>query len=212
MLKVKTFVFSMFYENTYLIWDDDSKEAAVIDPGCLEVFEQEKLVSEINQNKLKIKYLINTHCHIDHIFGNQFIKSTYDCEYLAPEKDLPLIQNAENQGRIFGVEVKKSPAPDKFITESLVIHLGNIQPKFIYTPGHTPGEYSIYFENEKICFTGDVLFKEGIGRTDLWGGDTKTLLNSIKEKLYQLPDDTTIYPGHGELSTIGFEKQNNPFT
>ncbi len=212
MLKVQTFVFSMFYENTYLIWDDESKEAAVIDPGCLETFEENKLASEIENNDLKIKYLINTHCHIDHIFGNHFVKSKFNCEYLAPKEDIPLLNNAENQGKLFGVVVNKSPKPDRFIDEKTDINLGNSKPKFLFTPGHTPGEYSIYFENEKLCFTGDVLFREGIGRTDLWGGDTKILLESINQKLYALPDEVVIYPGHGDPSTIGYEKTNNPFT
>lgn len=212
MLKVQTFVFSMFYENTYLIWDDESKEAAVIDPGCLETFEEKKLTAEIEGNDLKVKYLINTHCHIDHIFGNQFVKSKFNCEYLAPKEDIPLLDNAENQGKMFGVVVKKSPKPDRFIDENTTINLGKIEPKFLFTPGHTPGEYSIYFEDEKLCFTGDVLFREGIGRTDLWGGDTQTLLNSIREKLYVLPNEVVIYPGHGDPSTISYEKTNNPFT
>jgi glyoxylase-like metal-dependent hydrolase (beta-lactamase superfamily II) len=110
-----------------------------------------------------------------------------------------------------GVEIEKLPMPDEFITEELMLNIGDTVPEFLFTPGHTPGEYCIYFEKEKFCLTGDVLFKGNIGRTDLWGGDYRILFDSIKQKLFTLPDDTLIYPGHGENSEIGFEKRSNPF-
>ena len=112
---------------------------------------------------------------------------------------------------MFNITLEKPPLPDKLITEETKLFLGNSEMKFLFTPGHTPGEYCIYFEQEKICITGDVLFNDGIGRTDLWGGNYDTLINSIETKLLTLPDDVIIYPGHGEPSNIGFEKQHNSF-
>ena len=201
----------MFAENTFVVWDEETKEAAVIDAGTSGLAEEELLDDFIVKNDLKIKYLINTHCHIDHILGCNFVKEKYNPKFLIPEKDIPLLQNAHLQASAFGVEFKEPPKPDKFITEEEELQLGNAKLKFLFTPGHTPGEYCIYFEEEKICITGDVLFREGIGRTDLWGGDYNRLIRSIETKLFTLPGDVTIYPGHGEPSTISHEMKNNPF-
>ncbi len=211
MFKIEKFVFSPFMENTYVIWDDGNKEAAVVDPGCLADYEEEKLADFIESNKLKIKYLINTHCHIDHVFGNAFVKEKYNPEYYAPEKDIFLLDMMPEHSKDYGIAMKFSPKPDKFITEDLQLNIGKYLPRFIFTPGHTPGEFCIYFETESICIAGDVLFRESIGRTDLWGGDFDTLANSIQQKLYVLPDETKVYSGHGEETTIGHEKKYNPF-
>lgn len=210
-LGVKKFVFSPFMENTYIIWNNQTNEGAVIDPGCNSESERDELQKFIKENSITLKYLINTHCHIDHIFGNAFIKNNYDVKFIAPEEDSFLLKNAVEQAEMFAVKMEPSPEPEEFIYDGMAIDLGDIKNEFLFTPGHTPGEYSIYFEDEKICFTGDVLFKEGIGRTDLSGGNTDTILNSIKTRLLTLPQDTKIYPGHGEESTILHEKQNNPF-
>lgn len=211
MLKIQKFIFSPFSENTFVVWDEGSRDACVIDPGCNNENEEKELESFITQNNLNIKYLINTHCHIDHIFGNAFVKENFNPVFLAPKGDIFLLEKAEEQAALFGIDIKLSPKPDNFIEEKVNIALGSIKGKFLFTPGHTPGEFCVYFENEKICFTGDALFKEGIGRTDLWGGNFNTLIQSIKEKLLSLPDDVRIYPGHGEASTIGYEKSNNSF-
>ncbi len=205
------FIFSPFQENTYLIWDETTRESCIVDPGCFNASEEEELKSFINSNNLTVKYLINTHCHIDHIFGNLFVKEEFDPKYLAPKEDVPLLEMAIEQGKQFGLEVKPSPLPDGFIEESESISLGDVEIKFIFTPGHTPGEYCIYIPAESVCITGDVLFKESIGRTDLWGGNYETLIDSIKTKLLSLSDNTTIYPGHGGSSTISYEKEHNSF-
>ena len=201
----------MFAENTIVLWDDETKEAAIVDPGNSSVEEDELLAEFISTEKLKIKYLINTHCHIDHILGCKYVIEKYQPIYYAPEKDLPLLEHAADQAQMFDVQLNNPPKPDEFITEETKLSLGKSELKFLFTPGHTPGEYCIYFENEKICISGDVLFNESIGRTDLWGGDYNTLISSIQNKLLVLPDEVKIYPGHGESSTIGYEKQNNPF-
>lgn len=211
MIHLKKFTFNMFYENTYVLWDDKSKNCAVIDPGCYGKSDELELLNFIESEKLKVKYLINTHCHIDHIFGCRFIKEKFNPVYLAPEQDLPLLQNANMQAKTVGVNFNDTIMPDEYLTEQSVVKLGESQIEFLFTPGHTQGEYCIYMPEEKLCITGDVLFYDSIGRTDLWGGNYQTLLNSIKEKLLTRPDDTKIFPGHGEESTILREKNNNPF-
>lgn len=211
MLKIKLFTFNMFSENTIIIWDDKSGDAAIVDPGTSSSTEENELLSFISSKDLRIKYLINTHCHIDHILGCSFVKEKFNPVYYAPELDLPLLDNAQQQAQMFDLDIDQPPIPDKLITEQTEIMIGESKLQFLFTPGHTPGEFCIYIGEEKICVTGDVLFKESIGRTDLWGGNYETLLNSIHEKLFLLPDDVIIYPGHGEPSTIGYEKQNNPF-
>lgn len=211
MIKIQKFVFNPFLENTYIVWDDVSKDAIIIDPGCSNNHE-EKLLSEfINNYKLSLNIIINTHCHIDHIFGNYFLKQKYNAKLIAPEKDLFLLDIMKEQAENFGVKFIPSPYPDELLTDDLKLNLGKSKINFLFTPGHTPGEYCIYFEDEKICFTGDVLFKGSIGRTDLWGGSYVELLNSIKTTLFNLPDDVRILPGHDEESTIGYEKKSNPY-
>ncbi len=211
MIKVKVFTFNLFSENTIVIWDDETKESAIIDPGTLTSEEENILSDFILANNLNVKYLINTHCHIDHILGCKFVKKKYNPVYYAPEKDIPLLEHAQQQAQMFDIILEEPPKPDQLIDETKEITLGDSKLKFLFTPGHTPGEFCIYLEREKICITGDVLFNESIGRTDLWGGDHDTLIDSIQNKLLILPDDVVIYPGHGETSTIGYEKQNNPF-
>ena len=210
-MKVKGFTFNPFFENTYVIWDESCGECAIIDPGMSDTNEEEKLKSFVKNNSLKVKYLINTHCHIDHVLGVTFTKKEYNPVYLIPEKDLLLFENAETQAKMFDVKINKLPAPDKYLSESENITLGSESIINLFTPGHTPGEFSLYSKESKFCITGDVLFKESIGRTDLLGGDYDTIINSIKSKLFTLPDEVVIYPGHGEESTIGYEKQHNPF-
>ncbi|NWG27800.1 MAG: MBL fold metallo-hydrolase [Ignavibacteriaceae bacterium] len=211
MIQIKCLVFNPFNENTYIVYDDNSSECLIIDPGCYTDEEETKLREFILSKKLTPKFLINTHCHIDHILGNSFVKKSFPVQFLAPEKDIPLLKNAAKQAEMFGIEIKTSPLPDIFINEEDDYKIGEKKFRFLFTPGHTPGEFCINFYADKICFTGDVLFKESIGRTDLWGGNFEVLINSIKMKLFTLPDETLIYPGHGERSSIGFEKLNNPF-
>jgi len=215
MLKIQKFVFNPFSENTYLIWDDDSKAAAIIDPGCYDDNEKETVDDFIRSQSLKLKFLINTHCHIDHIFGNAYIKNNYNPDksgynvtFLAPEKDVPLLDMMVEVAKIYEVKLDPSPRPDDLISGEQLFRLENSEGRFLFTPGHTPGGICLYFEKEKVCFTGDVLFNKSIGRTDLFGGSYETLISSIENKLFTLPDDVAIYPGHGSLSTIGDEKQS----
>jgi hydroxyacylglutathione hydrolase len=210
-MKIRKFTFNPFMENTFIVWDKQSNEAAVVDPGMNDESEERKITSFIEENSLNIKYLINTHCHIDHILGCSFVKEKYNPLYYIPEKDIPLFDNAHNQAKMFGVTMNKLPEIDKYLNEDKKLMLGDESFSNLFTPGHSPGEFCLYFETSKFCITGDVLFRESIGRTDLYGGDYNTLINSIKTKLFVLPDETVIYPGHGDESTIGYEKLHNPF-
>ena len=211
MVQVKSFTFNFFNENTFVLWDDETKESAIIDPGVYSSDEQKTLTDFITNQHLNVKFLINTHCHIDHILGCKFVKEKFNPVYYAPEKDILLLENSVMQAQMFDINFEEPPSPDKLINDETELFLGDSKIVFLFTPGHTPGEYCLYLEKEKICITGDVLFKEGIGRTDLWGGNYDALINSIENKLFSLPDDVKIYPGHGDESTIGYEKQYNPF-
>ena len=211
MIQIKKFTFNLFSENTFVLWDDESLESAIVDPGCSDSSEENELENFITDNNLKVKYLINTHCHIDHILGCEFVKNKYNPAYYAPELDIPLLQNAKMQAIFVGMNFSISILPDEYLTENKNLYLGKSELSFLFTPGHTPGEFCIYINDIKSCISGDVLFYDSIGRTDLWGGNYDTLIKSINEKLLILPDDTKIYPGHGESSTISREKNLNPF-
>lgn len=211
MIKLQKYTFNPFQENTYIVWDEKTKESIIVDPGCFNEIEENEIVTFISDHSLIVKYLINTHCHIDHVLGNKFIKEKYSCKFYAPELDIPLLENVVDQANMFGIEINPSPLPDEYITEELKLKIGNSYLNFLFTPGHTPGEYCIIFDNEKLCISGDVLFLEGIGRTDLWGGNYETLLQSIRNKLFTLKDEFLVYPGHGDKTTISYEKEHNPF-
>lgn len=211
MLKVHRFIFNPFAENCYLVWDTESSEGIVIDPGCFDDTEKLEISNFIDLNNIKLKYLINTHCHIDHIFGSCYIKSNFNVVYFAPQEDLPLLRQASQQASMFGMELRDICMPDNYINSELKLLIGNISFSFIFTPGHTPGGYCLYFKDQDVCFSGDVLFQSSIGRTDLPGGDFDQIIESIQEKLFTLPDNTIVYPGHGESTTIGIEKKANPF-
>ncbi|MEN8192265.1 MAG: MBL fold metallo-hydrolase, partial [Bacteroidota bacterium] len=158
-MNIQKFIFSPFQENTFVIWDEVTKDTCIIDPGCYNSNEEETLKKFIESNELNVKYLINTHCHIDHIFGNSFVKTEFNPIFLAPEYDVPLLKMAIEQGKQFGIKVNPSSKPDDFIEETNTINIGNIELQFIFTPGHTPGEYCIYNKTANCCFTGDVLFR-----------------------------------------------------
>ena len=211
MLKTDRFIFNAFAENTYIVSDQNSKECIIVDPGCSSSFEKEEVNAFLQTQGLYLKAFINTHCHIDHILGNAFLKETYNAEFLAPEEDLFMLDLMLKEARNFGFEMEPSPLPDLLIKEDLFFELGGRPVKFLFTPGHSPGGYCIYFPDDYFCLTGDVLFKESIGRTDLWGGNFENLINSIETKLFSLPEDVVIFPGHGDKSTIGYEKKHNPF-
>ncbi|MBI2419898.1 MAG: MBL fold metallo-hydrolase, partial [Ignavibacteriales bacterium] len=210
-LKLKRFVFNPFMENTYVIWDTSSMEAIIVDPGNSIPEEDDTLLSFIAAERLRIKYLVNTHGHLDHILGNAIILANFSVEHYIPKNDLFLLQNADNQCAVFGIEFRQYPLKVKFLDDLDELQFGSLTSKLIYTPGHTPGEFCLYFKEQNLLISGDVLFLESIGRTDLKGGNSEQLLNSIREKLLTLPPETIVLPGHGEDTTIDNELKNNPF-
>lgn len=210
-MQIKTLVFNPFSVNTFLIWEKGNNDAIIIDPGCFDKKEEDELENIIQKNNLNIKFLLNTHCHVDHIFGNAFVLEKYNPKFFIGKEDEFLLNGANEQAERFGMRIKLIDYEKNYFDENEIIKLGNIEIKPIHTPGHSPGSYSFYIAEKNVCFTGDVLFSEGIGRTDLWGGSFEILKKSIIEKLFLLPNETDIYPGHSEITTIGYEKIYNEF-
>lgn len=211
MVHVAEFTFNPFQENTFLVYDD-TKECIIFDPGCYEGYEKEELLQFIILNELKPVRLINTHCHIDHIFGNKFISDTYGLPLEIHKGELPVLNFAPQSTLYFGISYPEpSPQPGRFIEAGDVISFGNSELKALFTPGHSPASLSFYCESEKFVIAGDVLFQGSIGRTDLPGGDFATLIRSIQEQLFTLDDAVKVYPGHGSATTIGQERRSNPF-
>lgn len=210
MTRIASFTFNPFYENTYIIYDETG-ECVVVDPGCYTKEEREELADFISRQQLKPKYLLNTHCHIDHVLGNQFVADTWQVPLVMHKDELPVLHEVVNYAPTMGIYYQPSPEPSRFVEEGDVISFGNTELKVFYTPGHSPATVCFYCEKEKILVSGVVLFYDSIGRTDLPGGDYDTLISSIKTKLFVLPDDVTVYAGHMQSTTIGRERRLNPF-
>ena len=210
MLHVKTFVFNPFSENTYVVYDD-SLEAVVIDPGCYEQEEKDHLDNFIKSEKLIVTYLLNTHAHIDHVLGNYHVKEKYKVPFLMHKKDESVLKAVKAYAPNYGFINYTEALPDQFLEEGDEVIFGNSKFSVLFVPGHAPGHIAFYNQKEKILMGGDVLFKRSVGRTDLPGGNHETLINSIHQKLFVLPDDVVVYPGHGDTTTLGEEKISNPF-
>jgi glyoxylase-like metal-dependent hydrolase (beta-lactamase superfamily II) len=211
MLNVVCFTFNPFQENTYLLYED-SGACIIFDPGCFFAQEKEELIRFITQNGLMPERLINTHCHIDHIFGNRFIAETYGLELEAHRGEQVVLEYAAQAAAMFGISYPEpSPLPGRFIEDQDWIALGSSKIQAILAPGHSPASLCFYAPEEQLLIAGDVLFQGSIGRTDLPGGDYNTLISSIRERLLPLGDDVKVYPGHGPETTIGMERRSNPF-
>lgn len=210
MVTIQSFTFNPFEENTYLL-SDETGEAVVIDPGCYERFEQDTLKEAITSNGLTPKLLLNTHGHIDHVLGNFFVKSTYKIPLLIHALDRAVLKAVSTYAGNYGFAQYHETTPDGELIEGDHITFGHTSLKILWLPGHAPGHVAFYHEKEKFIIGGDVLFYHSVGRTDLPGGNYETLMKSIREKLYTLPGDVTVYPGHGPSTTIGEEMVNNPF-
>ncbi len=191
--------------NCYILGCEDTKEAAIIDPGD----NADEIIKAIEKADLKPVYIINTHAHFDHIGGVRAVQDHFNIDFLLHEEDLFLINNASTQARAFGLDPIPKPNVNKFVNNGDKISLGNKVIDVIHTPGHSPGCVCYLIDNN--VFVGDTLFAGSIGRTDLPGGSYETLINSIKEKLLPLGDSTVVYPGHGPSTTIENEKEHNPF-
>jgi len=210
MLTVTTFVFNPVRENTYVV-HNETGECCIIDPGCYFGNERNELKEFIQNTGLVPKYLLNTHCHLDHVFGNKFVHDTWQLTLHLHEKELPVLEYAPTSGLSWGLPFDNYRGEYTFLRPGDVIRLGNDELLVLFTPGHAPGHISFYCKKDRFVISGDVLFRQSIGRTDLPGGDFNTLINSIRTQLFTLPDDTIVYPGHGDSTTIGQEKQDNPF-
>jgi len=211
-MKIKKIIVNPFQINCYIYYDEDSREGVIIDPGAYDKYEEDEIIKFIEGKNIKLKYSLNTHGHIDHIMGNKFAVNCFNIPQMIHKDDLFLLENATIQGMVYGLNIENVPAPDEFITEELVLSVGNTDLRFIHTPGHSPGGVCIVDHLNKIIFSGDTIFRDSIGRTDLSGGNTDILLESIHNKLFcQCDDDYVIYPGHMEETTIGREKKYNPF-
>ena len=210
MLKIKSFEFNPIQENTYILYNQFN-ECLIIDPGCYFDEEKEALVRFIDQNKLKPVMLINTHCHLDHVFGNKFVAEKYGLTLQIHEGEKEMLEAAPVSGLMYSMPFDNYKGEFIFLNEGDTIKLGDDELKVLLTPGHSPASISFYDAAGKFVISGDVLFKNSVGRSDLPGGNHEVLIQSIKEKLLTLPDDTVVYSGHGPATTIGAERRNNPY-
>lgn len=208
MIHIQSFTFNPFQENTYLVYNDN-KECFIIDPGCYDRDEEAELADFIERNELKPIALLNTHCHIDHVLGNDFIYRKYKLKPQIHTLEIPMLQAVGKSAEMFGLNYTPSPEPEILPMENIMLGAEKFEIHFV--PGHSPGHVAFYHPESKTLLSGDVLFKQSIGRTDLPGGNTATLLDSIRNTLFVLPDETKVFAGHMEPTTIGFEKANNPF-
>jgi hydroxyacylglutathione hydrolase len=211
MIKIQRFVFNNFYENTYLLYDEDTGKAVIIDAGCSSNSEEKELSDFITKMKLEPVIHLLTHAHIDHILGVGFLFENYRLSPVMHQQGLPYLQSAPQQARMFGINEIEIVEPTEFIDEKSEIQFGNSKLDVLYTPGHIDGHVCYVNHKQKFVLAGDVLFREGVGRWDLPSGNESVLFESIKCKLYTLPADYVVFPGHGPETTIGHEKHNNPF-
>ena len=210
MITVKGFTFNPVQENTYILFNEHLN-CSIIDPGCYFSAERKELKDFINEYKLVLNYLLNTHCHLDHVFGNKFVFDTYGTPLHIHEKEQPVLAYAPMSGKNWNLPFDNYEDKLVFLKEGELVVLGDDELKVLFTPGHSPGHICFYCEKQQFIIGGDVLFRGSIGRTDLPGGNHETLLRSIRQELFTLPDEVIVYPGHGEPTTIGFEKKHNPF-
>lgn len=210
MLQVQSFVFNPLQENTFVLYDE-TKECIIVDPGCADDAENAQLKSFIDSHKLRVKLLLNTHCHIDHVLGNRFVKETFKVNLLIHREEEAVLKAAEVYAPSYGFYNYQHQPASGFLEEGDYVMVGNQSFLVLFVPGHSPGHVAFYSETNRTLIGGDVLFYNSIGRTDLPGGNHELLLNSIQTKIFTLPDNVKVYPGHGPETTVGFEKKTNPF-
>ena len=210
MLQIKSFVFSPIQENTYILYNEFN-DCIIIDPGCYFDEEKETLVNYVEKTGLTPKMLLNTHCHLDHVFGNKFISEKYSLTLHIHVNEKVVLEFAPTSGLMYDMPFDNYTGELIFIKEGEIIKLGDDELRVLYTPGHSPGSLSFYSEKDTFVISGDALFYRSIGRTDLPMGNHQTLVNSIKKQLLVLPENTKVYSGHGPVTNIGDEKAGNPF-
>jgi len=206
---VKKFTFNGFQENTYIVYSDKGN-CVIIDPGCYSSIEEQELLSFVLDNDLKPLALLNTHAHIDHVLGNSFVLSKFTIPFYLHQEDVKTLKSVESYAHIYGFEgYKNSPMPTHYFTDQEVIEFEDLKFQVFYTPGHCPGHVVLYSKDYGFVINGDVLFQGSFGRVDLPGGDLETLKDSIFNRMFQLPDETLVYCGHGPETTIRQEKKTN---
>ena len=210
MLSIKAFTFNPVQENTYILYNENG-DCCIIDPGCYFSEEMEELKSAIENAGWKPALLLNTHCHLDHVFGNKFVHETWGLNLHIHEKEKAVLAFAPQSAEMWQLPFDNYEGPLEYMTPGSAIKVGQDELQVLFTPGHSPGSVSFYYERGNFVIGGDVLFNGSIGRTDLPGGDFNTLVNSIQTQFFTLPDETKVYSGHGPVTTIGLEKMNNPF-
>jgi glyoxylase-like metal-dependent hydrolase (beta-lactamase superfamily II) len=210
MLSVKSFTFSPVQENTYVLYNEQG-QCCIIDPGCYFPKEREELKTGIEKTGLAPVLLLNTHCHLDHVFGNKFVHDTWGLTLHLHENEKPLLDVAPQYGQMWELPFDNYEGPLVYLKEGNIIKVGEEELEIRFAPGHSPGSIALYHQAGGFIIGGDVLFNMSIGRTDLPGADFDTLVNSIQTQFFTLPDETKVYSGHGPVTSIGFEKQNNPF-
>ncbi|UTA67668.1 MBL fold metallo-hydrolase [Emticicia sp. 21SJ11W-3] len=210
MIHIHYFTFSPLAENTYVLWDE-TKEAVIIDPGCLAQYEKEELADFIADNQLTVKHLLQTHTHLDHVFGSAFVKRKFGVKMLMHKNEVPVLRDVENRCKVWGIPGYEPVQEDGFIDEGDVIKFGNSTLEILFVPGHAPGHLAFVNHTQKFVIGGDVLFKGSIGRYDFPMSSYTDLMNSIRNKFLTLGDDYTVYPGHNASTTIGQERRSNPF-
>ena len=210
MITIHYFTFSPFEENTYILWDE-THEAVIIDPGCLAQYEKEELADFITDNKLTVKHLLQTHTHLDHVFGSAFVKRKFGVKMLMHKNELPVLSNVESRCISWGIKGYEPVEADGFIDEGDIIQFGNSTLEILFVPGHAPGHLAFINHQQKFIIGGDVLFRGSVGRTDFPLCSHADLMNSIKTKFLTLEDDYKVYPGHNDSTTIGQERRTNPF-
>jgi glyoxylase-like metal-dependent hydrolase (beta-lactamase superfamily II) len=210
MFQIAMFTFSPIQENTYLLYNATG-EAAIIDPGCYFDEEKETLASYIADHNLTVKYLLQTHCHLDHIFGLKWAAETYGLSPYMHANEQQVLAFGEISGQKWNLPFAGYKGPVQLLEEGQKISVGGDELKVLFAPGHSPGHVCFYCQKQDFVIGGDVLFQRSIGRTDLPGGNHQQLLTSIREQLFTLPDNTTVHPGHGPATKVGEEKRENPF-
>jgi len=210
MIQIQGFTFNPFEENTYVLYDE-TKECVIIDPGCYDANERQELVDFIKSEELKPVKLLNTHGHIDHVCGNSFVAKKYNIGLEMHKEDLQTLHSLPQVSHLYGLHAEESIEPSVFLNEGDIVKFGNSSLEIVFTPGHSPGSICFVSKENKFIIGGDVLFHGSIGRTDLPGGDHEALLSNIREKLFVLGDDFAVFSGHGEQTSIDFEKKHNPF-
>ncbi len=210
MIQIQSFTFNLFSENTYLLFDE-TKECIIIDPGMQSPQEENTVKKFIEEKGLRLVQLLNTHCHIDHVFGNQFIKNTYNLKLQIHKLDVPTLSACKMAAQMYNIHPFAVSEADIFLTEQDTVKFGNSELEILFVPGHAPGHLAFVNKAQEFVIGGDVLFRESIGRTDFPGCNHQDLINSIRTKLFTLGDNYTVYSGHGVTTTIGYEKKYNPF-